>query len=531
MAATRFMRELEIRLIEGENSAAADLFDVEHAKKVLSAFGRAFGKLPDRTGDISKDQAKFLDQSVSGLALDGKIVSVRLALFAEMMKDKPWTSKTLTQVGGTEGVGVAFLEGTFSAANSTPEHRYHQNSVRAVLKALLPESGTDIKGHMRSHVELLQASGYANRPNDFNDLIRILDSEVRLITPTDPEGIEERTKHLDRQNQSSNSSYRYYQLTHDYLVPSLREWLTRKQRETRRGRAELLLADQSDIWNLRPVTRQLPTFWQWMNILCWTSKNKWTLPQQKMMSKARRFYALRVSVVVSVVSILVWLYCTANSVSQANALRDRLLDANTTEVPKIVEDMNRYRRWLDRPLRDAAIEAEKNNDSRKQLHVSLALLQNDKSHVEKLYCRLLVADPHALLVIRDALAPFKYEMIDKLWEVARSLESGRESPRLRAVVALAKYDPNSERWLEIKNEVVNDLVNVPVVYLATWLDALRPIRTNLIGPLSLIYHDDSRRETERALATDILADYASDDLRILTDLLLDADEKQFVVIF
>ena len=40
-------------------------------------------------------------------------------------------------------------------------------------------------------------------------------------------------------------SWRYYQLTHDYLVHSLRDWLTRKQRETRRGRAELRLAERS----------------------------------------------------------------------------------------------------------------------------------------------------------------------------------------------------------------------------------------------------------------------------------------------
>ena len=69
-----------------------------------------------------------------------------------------------------------------------PEHRYHQKAARAVLKALLPEAGTDIKGHMRSHAELLAASGYASRPRDFDDLLRILDSEIRLITPTDPEG-------------------------------------------------------------------------------------------------------------------------------------------------------------------------------------------------------------------------------------------------------------------------------------------------------------------------------------------------------
>ena len=157
-------------------------------EKVLAAFGRAFGKLPENPGDTSKDQKEFLKQAVSGLAQEGKVICVRLALFAEMMKGKTWTPATLKEVGGTEGVGVTFLEETFSAATAPPEHRYHQKAARGVLKALLPESGTDIKGHMRSYAELLEASGYGNRPSEFDDLIRILDSEIRLITPTDPEG-------------------------------------------------------------------------------------------------------------------------------------------------------------------------------------------------------------------------------------------------------------------------------------------------------------------------------------------------------
>ena len=109
-----------------------------------------------------------------------------------MMKGKPWTPATLKEVGGTKGVGVTFLEETFSSSTASPEHRYHQKAARAVLKDLLPDSGTDIKGHMRSHAELLEASGYGSRPKDFDDLIRILDSEIRLITPTDPEGKESR---------------------------------------------------------------------------------------------------------------------------------------------------------------------------------------------------------------------------------------------------------------------------------------------------------------------------------------------------
>ena len=158
MAATRFMRELEIRLLEGQNSAAVDLFDMDHARKVLAAFGRAFGKLPENASETEKEQKEFLKQAVSGLAQEGKVISVRLALFAEMMKGKSWTPASLKAVGGTEGVGITFLEETFSAATAPPEHRYHQKAARADLKVLLPETGSDIKGHMRSYAELLEAS-------------------------------------------------------------------------------------------------------------------------------------------------------------------------------------------------------------------------------------------------------------------------------------------------------------------------------------------------------------------------------------
>jgi hypothetical protein len=193
LAVSRFLKELEIRLVEGQNSALVDLFDTDHACKVLAAFGCAFGKLPDNPGEMSEEQKEFLHRAVSGLAQDGKIICVRLALFAEMMKGKPWTPASLQEVGGTAGVGVSFLEGTFSAATAPPEHRYHQEAVRAVLKTLLPESGTDMKGHMRSYQELLEASGYASRPKkssaqNFDDLLHILDSELRLITPAAPEG-------------------------------------------------------------------------------------------------------------------------------------------------------------------------------------------------------------------------------------------------------------------------------------------------------------------------------------------------------
>jgi formylglycine-generating enzyme required for sulfatase activity len=50
-------------------------------------------------------------------------------------------------------------------------------------------------------------------------------------------------------------------------------------------------------------------------------------------------------------------------------------------------------------------------------------------------------------------------------------------------------------------------------------------------PLAVVYRDGQRRETERSLATDILADYAADQPKVLADLLMDADEKQFAVLY
>lgn len=115
LAATRFMDELEVKLLQGRNTALADLFDLPHARKVLAAFGRAFGRLPEKVSEITKEQEDFLDQSVAGLADEGKVICVRLALFAEMMRSKNWTPLALKEVGGTKGIGITFLEETFSS--------------------------------------------------------------------------------------------------------------------------------------------------------------------------------------------------------------------------------------------------------------------------------------------------------------------------------------------------------------------------------------------------------------------------------
>ena len=181
LAASRFMRSLEIPLLEGVNSTLVDLFDLRHARKVLADFGRAYGALPEKIADPATDHQVFMDQSVAALARDGKVVPVRLALFAEMVKGKRWTPLTLNAVGGAHGVGQAFLEETFHAATATPEHRVHQRAAQAVLKALLPEGGTDYEGEDAVARGVVGDLGLCEPPDGF----RRLDSNPRPRTSAD----------------------------------------------------------------------------------------------------------------------------------------------------------------------------------------------------------------------------------------------------------------------------------------------------------------------------------------------------------
>jgi serine/threonine protein kinase len=495
MAATRLMRDLDFRLLEGRNSAAVDLFPIRHAEKVLADFGRAFGVLPDRPGDVTEAQKQFLTQAVSGLAQENQVVCIRLALFAEMMKGKSWTPAALKEVGGTEGVGVTFLKETFSAARAAPKHRLHQKAARAVLKALLPESGTDIKGSMKSRAELLEASGYGNRPEEFDDLIRLLDSEIRLITPTDPEGSEPGSA----SSSPVRAGQKYYQLTHDYLVPSVRDWLTLEDKLTRSGRARLLLEDLTGVWNARQQNRQLPSLIQWLGILRWTRKKDWTGRQRKMMRRATRYHGVRGLVVAACLALLGFVAWDVHGRIKAQWLHDRLLGATTEGVPGIVEEMTPYRRWIN-PLLHNTLKAP-DNDSKKLLHASLALLPEDPGQVEYVYQRLLQSDPQDFAVIRRELARYKDDVIEQLWKELAAPQRDAER-RFRAACALVEYAPGNARWGECATIVVDGLVSANPLVLSYWKDSLEPVRRQLLPALAASLEDDKWNPGDRRAITE-----------------------------
>lgn len=381
----RLFQQLEIPIVEGHNSSLVDVFDVKHSRSVLAAFGRAYDKLPDFPAEFDDDQAIFIERAVDGLAEDGKLICVRLAVFAEMMKTRAWTHESLTQVGGTDGIGVTFLEEVFSASTAPPAHRLHQEALKSVLRALLPELGTDIKGQMKSYEELLDVSGYKSQRAEFDAVLNILDGEVRLITPTEPDDLAATLRNSSpidetgRHNTLSNVS-RFYQLTHDYLVPSLREWLTKKQKESRRGRAELRLAERAVVWNAKRENRQLPNVLEWISIRSLTDSKRWNHSQRVMMRKAARVHAsswgAAIVVLVTIAALAQWyLSDLKRRTDRSTTLGyvEQLISTDPAGLPAFIELIRPYKSFAI-PELNRIVENEAATD-RERLHAGCALLE------------------------------------------------------------------------------------------------------------------------------------------------------------
>ncbi|MFM9963649.1 MAG: hypothetical protein ACKV2Q_20775 [Planctomycetaceae bacterium] len=281
--------------------------------------------IPEETQASRLCYDAFLTQSIEALTEEGKIISVRLALFAEMVKSKPWTPQTLQAIGGVAGVGVAFLEETFSASNAPMAYRAHQVAVRGVLKALLPEVGTDIKGHRVSRDDLLQASGHERRPRDFDSLLHILDRDLRLITPvSEEEGEKGYAVSSPPLPVSPSPSLQHYQLAHDYLVPCIRNWLTKKQRETWRGRAQLRLEERTVQWIRQPQSRYLPSLLEYTSIVCGVPRRGRTTEQRRMMRRASRQHLTRWG------ALLLLIVAVLFGIERHLAERQRVADDKTT---------------------------------------------------------------------------------------------------------------------------------------------------------------------------------------------------------
>ncbi len=90
-------------------------------------------------------------------------------------------------------------------------------------------------------------------------------------------------------------------------MPSLRDWLTRKQKETRRGRAELLLQERREAWERGRHNRLLPSPSEVGRILLWTRREGRTTADRQMLRRALWVHSRRLAAALSVVVAVAFL--------------------------------------------------------------------------------------------------------------------------------------------------------------------------------------------------------------------------------
>ncbi|MCC6419555.1 MAG: SUMF1/EgtB/PvdO family nonheme iron enzyme [Gemmataceae bacterium] len=214
------------------------------------------------------------------------------------------------------------------------------------------------------------------------------------------------------------------------------------------------------------------------------------------------------------------------ALAQAEALRT----ANPRAVPALLDSLRATREDVLPRLRELWEQDGEPQNRGRRARVGLALLALDNADVQQpLFAWMLEApDPQETLLMRDALLPHRQKWVPVLWQRAQDAKETPEE-RLRALVALAAFDPDDPRWPQAGRQVAERLLSANPLYLGAWMEALRPVRRVLIAPLAGAFRGAHGVE-QRQVAAQILADYASDQPEFLGALALDADPRQWSVL-
>ena len=165
-----------------------------------------------------------------------------------------------------------------------------------------------------------------------------------------------------------------------------------------------------------------------------------------------------------------------------------------------------------------------------KLHASLALLPGDPSHAQYLYERLLDGLARRAAGDLGNLARARSRRAGTSLEAARRPGRRRREALSRGMRAREhRFDRKAiNDWKSsppfVADHFLTAVIKNPGDY-AVLIETLRPLRAALFRPLSLTFQDPARADSERSLATSILADYAADDPARLADLLMSADRS------
>lgn len=520
MAATRFFQAVEVPIVQGRNSSAVELFDARHARRVLEGFGRAFGQIPaDAGGDsAARETSRFLDDAVGGLTgVDGRVIPVRLSLFAQVVRFRPWVPATLVDLGGADGIGVKFMDDCFRSA----PYRRHRGAAQAVLKKLLPPPTSAIRGGPHTGGELRAASGCADRPESFAELVAVLDGELKLIVSTDPDGSASDAPGVGPAP-SGAAGETYYQLSHDYLVRPIRLWLERDQSSSRKGRARLRLELITAVWLERRSPRHLPSPMELASILWHVPPGGWSADERRLMGAAKRHYLVRG---VSAAALLAALAAGGRFVRNRDVAAEllvRSVHADFENLPALIPDLETYSRLmipgLEKYERDGSGRgpAPRQGDMNppRTAHArqvaGILLFRFAPTPERGRYLRELLRaapEPDKLVTIRDSLAQHPgMAGVDELRRMLRGREAD-PATQIRAACVLVKLDlEGAADWACAADALKEALMVEDRRTASRWIDLLGPAVRALVPPLRHDCHDPKGDPAARANAADALGE-------------------------
>lgn len=435
---SKVFEELSLNIDTGRNAGVVDLFDRRHAENVLIQFGRSYKALPEK---LDRVQRRFVKMAVKELSEEDRVIPVKLALFAEMFRSRPWTPGELQLVGGMSGLGVLYLDECFSKRISGQVAKRSVKLAERVLEALLSMDSSKIKGQALTWDELRKVAGYDEESREFDEFFFLLTREFRLLSAT---------------QDGSGDGEPKFGLAHDYLVPSIRRWLDGRKMETRAGRAELRLRESLSQWRGTRNRRYLPNALEWWQIKLFTTKSRWTQEERDLMAMGGRRSLVQVIALVVVIFMMGITAFEIHGRIHAQSVHNRIFSGGITDIPEMEAEIKRSQKWLVPKLRES-MRGRRPNDP-KLLLAEAALNQIDRSDQSSLLRFLTDVEPAEFRGFCNSLGPLEAEGLHYLQTTAADHPTAETG--FRARLALFSLEPGgdaealTEEWLNLEVEDV-----------------------------------------------------------------------------
>ncbi len=373
MGVKELLRWLELPFQEGRNVASVDLLDPPQARRILEMMGREAGALPADGTALTSNQQQFIRQAVDELTVNGAVICVHLVMFMQMVRLQRWTPRGLRSGGGVAGACSLFFQELFqTSSNHSPEYRIVSAAVCAILSELLPPDNSTVATVSASKEQLAQAVLAAGCGHLFEDCLRVLSDDLRIVTPVaddpvaddpvadDPVADDPVADDLIEQESKTDGSGAptgdasgdaNYRLSHDFLVQPINVWLDRVRCRTWRGRTKSRLMQLSDAWARRPTKAHLPGFMEFLSLLVGSQFQSRSKPESQFLKAAARLHAGRMSVGVialiafMLMSVMAWRQWTVATEARQRELAaqvDLLFNGPASDVTTQIEKLQTF---------------------------------------------------------------------------------------------------------------------------------------------------------------------------------------------